>query len=384
MNKTAKKVCLVTFFGDNYGGCLQAFATQNYLEKLGVDVQILNYIYIKKRTIKWFINKIKGCRPFKSYLKRRKIMHAYLKNQNERHLAFEDFRKKYLHLTSKVFYSVNDLYHEKLNFDLYLAGSDQIWNPTFYGCCNPIYYLSFVEANKIKGAYASSIGLSVMPKQYCKDFKKYINQLDFVSVRELQGSKLIKDIAGRSANVVLDPTFLLYPDDYEKLDSKVNLNAGKYIFCYLFSDFDYFVEVKEYAKNILGLKIISFPYTVRELAGDDEKIFDATPADFVKMIKNAALVITDSFHATALSINHQTPFLTLARQLDSDVKNMNSRIYSLLAMFDLTDRLINRNNYKQKIENYKIDFKKSATILEQKRLEAKEFLSKWVIGNVDM
>ena len=102
------------------------------------------------------------------------------------------------------------------------------------------------------------------------------------------------------------------------------------------------------------------------------------------MKKYLELVITDSFHATALSINHQTPFLTLARQLDCDVKNMNSRIYSLLEMFELTDRLIDRNNYKQKIENYKIDFEHSSMILEQKRSEAKKFLLNWVVDYVNM
>ena len=299
-------------------------------------------------------------------------------------MAFERFRKQYLHLTSKVFYSVDDVYDDTLNFDLYLAGSDQIWNPTFYGCCNPVYYLSFVDKNERKGSYASSIGLSVMPKQYIEDFKRYIDQLDFVSVREKQGSEIIKDLTGKSVEVVLDPTFLLRPVDYERLETTISVDPGNYIFCYLFSDFEYFADVKEYAKKILGLRIVSFPYTVRELASDDEKIFDATPADFVKMIKNAALVITDSFHATALSINHKTPFLTLVRQLDSDTKNMNSRIYSLLEMFELTDRLISRNDYKRKIENYPMDFERASTILEQKRADAEKFLLSQVIEYVDM
>ena len=280
---TKKKVCLVTFFGDNYGGCLQAFATQNYLEKLGVEVQILNYIYVRKKrkTIKWFINKINACRPFRNYLKRKKIIHANVKNEHKRHAAFEQFRRQYLHLTPKVFYGINDLRNDTLNFDLYLAGSDQIWNPTFYDCCNPVYYLSFVGTNKRKGSYASSIGLSAMPKHYCEDFKRYIDQLDFISVRERQGSRIINDITGRSVEVVLDPTFLLQPDDYEKLEQKVKVDTCRYIFCYLFSEFDYFADIKEYAKNVLGLKIVSFPYTIRELISNDEKIFGTCNNRFV-------------------------------------------------------------------------------------------------------
>lgn len=375
-----KKICLVTYYGNNYGGCLQAYAMQCYLKKMGYEVEILSYenhLSIPKYKIIW--NKIKSASHVRRYLKRRKIIHNNYENEKIRSKEFENFRKKYLELSEKEYMYLSDKEKAFDKYDVIIAGSDQIWNPTFYGCCHPVYYLAVVPDDKRKISYASSIGLSKIPKKYQVDFKKYLQRFDRISVREKIGVKLIKEIAKKEAKWVLDPTLLLTENEW--LDLVVQIQTTEeYVFCYLFNDFEYIIKIKEWIRNNYGLKIVSFPFSTREMESSDEKIYDASPADFISIIKNAKFVLTDSFHATAFSINFNIPFFVLERQRESDSSNMNSRIYSILEMTSLQQQMINEENYESKLWNLNVDFTTANRVLYKKRQEALHFLKEAIEG----
>ena len=123
-----------------------------------------------------------------------------------------------------------------------------------------------------------------------------------------------------------------------------------------------------------GLKLVSVPFVARDFVSDDEKIYDAGPAEFISLIQNAELVITDSFHATAFSINLKTPFLSLCRFAKDDKAGMNSRLYTILGAMELTDRLIDEKDTVTKEMLFQVDFEKAHRNLERLRAQDSSFL----------
>ena len=147
-----------------------------------------------------------------------------------------------------------------------------------------------------------------------------------------------------------------------------------YIFCYLFGEREYVAEIKKKVTEMTGLKVVCIPFVPRELDSNDEKIFDAGPAEFISLIKNASLVLTDSFHATAFSINLETPFISLCRFDKNDKKSMNDRLVTILNLVDLSDRLVDVDDMISADFLYDIDFVKAQDLLEKKRRIDRQFL----------
>ncbi len=353
-----KKVGLATCFIDNYGACLQAYALQTKIEESGCDCKIIKYTQpagYGRRT--WRYNSL--LLSLASFLKKDLRIHHGNKPK------FEKFRKKYLKFTKK-YESSDSLYNFDLGLDAYVCGSDQIWNPLLFKGNDPIYMLDFVPNGKKRIAYAPSIGLSEFPKQYIEDFKNKINQFDYISVRESAGKDIAQPLTDKEVKVVLDPTLLLNGNEWSKLASEVKIDRP-YIFCYIFGDRHYIGEFVEYVKKETGLNVVCIPYTKREKESDYIKVYDAGPCEFLWLIKNAKFVITDSFHATAFSINFNTPFYSLLRNEDSDKINMNSRIFSILKLVGLEERMVAEDvKYPFDIKT-DIDFSNANKCLDEKR-----------------
>lgn len=368
-----KRACLVTYYGDNYGACLQAYAMQEILKKEGYAVEILNYKYNRAR--KRLLNKLP------QYLA--SIPHvvlSYSKIMDHRSklclrdAAFRRFREEKLQIMREAVCSIETIAANEWAFDLYVAGSDQIWNPTFYNCCNPVYYLDFVPKDKRTLSYASSIGISVMPEEYRSEFRRMISKIDYVSVREMAGVQIIRSICNREVPAVLDPTLLMPAEQWDLVCSDP-IVQDDYVFCYLFSGNPQYKAIKRIMKKRLRCKIVSIPFAFREIEDDDEKIYDAGPAEFISLIKHAKFIITDSFHATAFSINYQKPFLALERQKKTLKTNMNSRMYSVLDMFGLRSRLIHPLMKAEEMEKLtEINYNAVCQILDKQRKYSYEFL----------
>lgn len=201
-----------------------------------------------------------------------------------------------------------------------------------------------------------------------------LNRLDVVSTREQKGADIINAISDKQARVVLDPTLLLNADDWSEVAAP-RLFEEPYIFCYLFGERDYIETVKKTVKELTGMKFVCIPFVPRELDSDDEKIFDAGPAEFISLIRNASLVLTDSFHATAFSINLKTPFISLCRFNKSDKKGMNDRLVTILNTVGLSDRLVDADDAVTAEFLYDIDFEKACSLLDEKRQTDRRFLT---------
>jgi hypothetical protein len=229
MNK--KKVGLATCFLDNSGACLQAFALQQAIIDLNNECEIIKYYepntyrkpFWAKRTIKDFLHCATSYRfPYAKFL------------YHYNHRNFNKFRKRYLIFSKKSFRSINEIRSENFKYDLYVCGSDQIWNPTLYNKCEPVYMLDF-DKEKKKVSYAPSIGLSEYPKEYENDFCTLLKNFAEISVREKQGEIIINKISKDKATTVLDPTLLFDKDLWlSKLPRKKIEKAiikEKYILC---------------------------------------------------------------------------------------------------------------------------------------------------------
>lgn len=367
------KVGLVTCFLNNYGACLQAYALQKVITALGHECQIIRYspnpeiihydsLYIKAKML---YRRIRGLFDNRYYYETSRIK------------MFNRFRKSTLVFGDKKFSSEDELYNYPFKYDYFVVGSDQLWNPIIHGGNNKAYLLDFVTDWRKKIAYAPSIGLSVFPHDYAEEFSKLLGSFKYLSCREETGCKIVEQLSGKHCDFVLDPTLLLNKEEwisFSNSDKESEKQEEPYIFCYLFSENQNITDFVDYVKSKSQIKIKCIPYTKRELESDIERVRFAGPKEFVQLIKNASLVITDSFHATAFSINLNVPFYSLMRNSQRERINMNSRIADILNFTGLTSRLVDCKDCYPKELSYCVDFSYANKIIGEKRTRDKGIL----------
>lgn len=338
-----KTVGIITCFADNYGACLQAYALQDSIEKIGYSCSIINYVEPvgnHPRKTLGLIQRI-GKSDFVRIL-RSKIDSGYRQSfleTGKRAVLFNRFRKKFVHLTRKEYGKYSELKNDPPLFDAYICGSDQIWNPLFYGT-NEAHFLDFAPSGRPRIAYAPSIGVPEYPEKLKESFRSLVAKLDKVSCREDAGAELIRTVCQRECKVVIDPTLLLNSDDWKGLISN-KAPKEKYIFCYIFSEFDHIHDYVKRIQSLTGLKVYYLPTSkVRYDADEFKCVYDTGPKEFLELVNGAELVITDSFHCSVFSVQFRKQFFVLLRNKESEKLNMNSRIHTLLDKLGLRDRLV--------------------------------------------
>ena len=350
------KIGLITYYGNNYGGCLQAYAIQQTIKNIGYNPQILqvNTQMTGAGFSKWLAIRRVLRNPI-DFLRRRKYIKENSRNEIIRSKAFDHYRSEFLIFDKSFTLSVDNLDGAE-GYDTFVCGSDQIWNPILYGV-HPIWTLKFAPIGSKKIAYAPSLGISNIPEQYVSDFKENLRDYTYLSCREQEGAKSLSKVIGKEVDVVLDPTLLLTPEQWHEFARPVDIQKP-YIFCYLFGDYPYIAEVKKRVTAHFGIEVVCLPYNLRELKSDDIKLYDITPNQFVWLIENARYVITDSFHASVFSVKMSTPFISLKRTSDKDKKNMNSRLYTLLKTVGLENRMVGESMVEniEEIVERQIDF----------------------------
>ena len=323
----------------NFGTCLQSFALNRILQQKGYDVSFLAYLppsYSVKSKIKYIIH-ILGL----------EYLVDLLMNPSQR-IQITKLRKfqKPNFKVVRAFTEKQELRLEE-EFDCFLTGSDQIWN-TYYSLYNRKFFLSFIKEKK-RIAYASSIGTNGVKENCKEDVKHLLLQFCHIGVREAEAVKVLSALTGRGdIQQVLDPTFLLRPEEWACITKDATYEFDlpeEYIFCYFIGNNPWYAEqLKDVSKRYGIDNIIIVPSTENPMFSIDNAIVYryASPVEFVDLIRNSKLVCTDSFHATALSINHSVPFVEFMRFQQSDKKSQNSRIQDLLKHYDLTNRVYNK------------------------------------------
>lgn len=329
-----KKIGIITWhYYSNFGSALQTFASYHTLGRLGFDPIVVNY-----RNRRLYSEKLPIASRLKSSIKTilTSVPFAPLKYKNNP----EKFRSRYIKETP-LFFDEEPGRNICKDLDAVLCGSDQIWAPNVY---NPFYFAHYLSGKNIrKISYAASVGLNDIPDDLVDKYKVHLQDFYAVSVREQEGSDLLKKRCGIDAEVVLDPTLLVSADVYKSMQSTVKGISGRYLFCYFLNkDHQYRKAVEKYASEH-QLQIVG----VSDKPADGEWMLRLTNlgADhFLWLINNAATVMTDSYHGSIFSLLFHKNLWTFVRFAEDSPICQNSRIRQLANNFHINHRIISANS----------------------------------------
>jgi hypothetical protein len=320
---------IITFhWATNYGAILQAYALQEYLLDMGFNVSIINYrpINYKKKLRDFIFTKL--------FLKHPSTIFEFFKERK-----LEDFRKEYLNET-KLYNSLKELKINPPCFDIYITGSDQVWNEFFTlkgeGSITTSYLLDF-GPHKIKRiAYAISFGCDKFKKEASDVVKPYLKNFLAISVREKSGRKILESMGSSNIRILPDPTLLLPAKKYIAIfenSFKIRQEEHKYIFLYLLHGNDFeMTKVK---------KFLSKKYNITTI----NKFFQPmTIAEWLGSIFYSKVVVTNSYHGMLFSIIFNKPFIIVLS--NRNIQHMNDRFISLLNYFGLNNRIIYKHDVK--------------------------------------
>ena len=381
----AKKVGIVScYFKHNYGSMLQAYATQKILDDMNIENETINIdknIDFSNGKKKYYMGQVLNFQFIKSKLGMiklkldKKINKNLGKNIFIRDKKYEEFRKTF-RLTEpyKTYAELNE--KAEKDYSSVIVGSDQLWLPV--NVVADYYTLNWVPEDVNKISFSTSFGVSIIPEKYKEAYKKFLNRINYLSTREVAGQKIIKDLTGREATLVCDPTLLFNKVEWMSIQKDEPIIKGKYIFCYFLGKNIEHRKFAERLKEKTGYKIVSLnhadEYVKYSDVFADETPYDVGPAEFLNMIRNAEYVCTDSFHGTVFSLINNVKFFTFRRYNNKSKVSTNSRIDSLLGIVNLKDRLINGDEDVEKEIEKKIDFENVNIKLEEFRNTSKEFL----------
>lgn len=334
------KVGILTHYYEsvNYGGNFQAYALCEILNQSNVYAEQISYKFSEgyKKTLK---QKIKlyfqtGFKTFFPVLKAKIFQKTHRKQikkfEQERREVFKIFNREIIP-HSKEICSAAELKNCVNNYDVFITGSDQVWNGYNSG-----FFLDFVPSEKYKMSYAASIAKTSLSSEEKEKFRESLKSFRAVSVREETAIDLLEGLSPIPPNLSLDPVLLLTRQDWEKLCSD-RVPKEKYVFCYFLGTN---CRARKAAKRFAEKhkkKVIAVPMGIRRTDRNfaDKTIENATPQDFLSLIRNAEAVFTDSFHASVFSIIFQKNFYIFNRTRKGD---MSSRIVTLMKLFGMEER----------------------------------------------
>lgn len=346
------KIGTITFhWATNYGAVIQAYALQEYLRLNNFETEIINYIPLKIKLIQILVN-----------IRRFRITELI------KEIKINEFRKEFLMLSKNTYLTNKKLIKKCQNYDIYICGSDQIWNESFtqYSEFKPnlSYYLNFTKIDKTRVAYAASFGVDVLSPAVKNLVKPDLERFNSISVREFTGKEIIEEM-NLIASLVVDPTLLLERDAYEKV-IKTRKSKIEYQL------FSYILHTNQLTANKVDKYIFS-----KYFDKDIDKKYNQEPigiVDWLNSVKNCKLVLTNSFHGVVFAIIFNKKFIVIP----VEGSNMNNRVTTLLHSVGLENRIIDSFN-ESKIDdlmNEPIEWEQVESRVNELREGSIEFLKK--------
>lgn len=382
MNNKIGIITTYQSFRINYGAVLQAFALSRQLELLGYDAHIMPYISESE------VERIASQKPQESFisktLRRSKVIFDFkrvkryfmLKKQERLMAAFDLFNKEHLPLYGNSIMSSHELERIADSYDAFICGSDQVWSTRLQGDrCDRGMFLKFVPEQVRRIAYAPSMGSRSAGAEVEEDIRSSVARFDAVSLREQDGADYLYRITGEKYPVVLDPTLLLPPAEYDVLERKPDGIPDRFILVYRFGSIDHTLDTIVGISQRLKLPLIELPCSFASLDDHLKKRYDIGPDKFIWLIRHASLVCTDSYHATIFSILNHTPFLTFFRSDPAKTdSNMNARVLELLEMAGLSERLVYPGQTPDDSALLSVDFSAADMRIGERRAESLNYL----------
>lgn len=374
-NRSNARIGIITVHDStNVGALLQAYALQNTVEKMGYDVEFIDHNrFVSDRSKAQQRKKVKHRKISVPAFFTRIISTPIIRRDSSlKRDACDKFRNSFLHVAPRKYSELSEIQKNPPIYDGYICGSDQIWNPERFHYSAP-FFLSFAPDDAVKISYAPSLGVSVIPEALHNDYKELINRIDYVSVREESGAKIVSRITGRDVKCVLDPTFLLNKEEYGEITSNCRPVEEKYVFCYFLNYMSAYrirKELNAYAKKT-GLKVLMFQAKCAAIDPEWIPAYGLGPSEFLSAIQNANLVVTDSFHGTALSIKLEKPFFVYNAESDLPFASRFDRISNLLDKCSLNNRVLDIG---QPVADIEIDYKNVNFLLQHEIFNSISFL----------
>lgn len=351
----------------NYGSVLQAYATQRAIERLGHEAVCINYI----RTDELPENQTKTLLSVSRWNKNAATRLLYSVTQkpvfDAARKRFDRYRKNMLTLTDECWNTPEELAQNLPKADVYMTGSDQVWNTVGTGVIDPAYFLSFVPDDKKKIAYAGCFGTKAVRDGDRDNIIKWLKRYEHITIREKSGVELAQTL-GVHADQVLDPTFLMSPKDWLGILPKKEKTESYVLVYQLHPNKEFQAYAKEFAKRKKMRLIRVHPY-FHHIFKPGKFVFCPPVEEFLWYIKNADYFLTDSFHGTSFAIGLNTQFVDVLPNVYSE------RNRSILAIAGLEDRiLMSYDDFK--IADKPIDFTAVNRKIDAERTRSAEILRK--------
>ena len=391
-----KTVTVTWIYYNNYGTELQAYSLQSFLKDKGIENKILwdkEIISAKRRSASVeqsvtnppAMSKAEGkikklLRKVKRYLFNPKavfqVLSDYIKARSkkrnifdESQKLFENFKSSYLSIDYDC--SVETLGEINDRYDVFITGSDQIWSPLDINF-NGYFYLDFVTKKKV--SYAPSLGTDEISPEKKAKIKQWLSTYSAISVREKSSTLVLSELTQRDVVHVCDPTLLHDKEFWTEFCQDVSLQTPRrYICCYFLSNRDWYFDYAYALAKFLGCRLVLIPTSVSFIKKKGYAKFPVGPKEFVKLIKEASFVLTDSYHASIFSVLFEKQFLYLKRFKDTDENCQNIRIYSLFEKLGLSHLIVSEKDF-QKDDVQHLAYQEIKAKLMSFREDSRQFL----------
>lgn len=349
------KIGIVTITeGNNYGNKLQNYALQTFLEKKGIETRTLrNYP---------MTNNLDHCGLKDIYRRTLRDIKYYIKMDKARLARFNEFDSR-IHFTKGYVTAKSKLNDE---YDYFIAGSDQIWKPT-YNRMSDLEFLCFADDDK-KISYAASFGLNELPPESREKARLGLEGFKRISVREDAGRDIVRDLTGREdVEVLIDPTMLLDSNEWSAVSARPKelAEGSRYILCYFLGG------MSDKRRQEIEKLAESRNCEIIDLLDKRGKWYKTGPSEFLYLEKHAELVCTDSFHSCVFALLFNRPFVVFRRE--GKGPDMNSRLDTLLSKFEIEGRRYNEEELTE--QNLNHDYTRAYEILEEERARSDKFIN---------
>lgn len=357
---------------NNYGSALQTYATQTVLESMGHTVEFVDY-YRKDNTGKAAVEKALNSAAMQKYKKiwdinrlTRELVKLPLGIMLKRKLApMRKFIKERIHLTPQAYYSYEEILNNVPEADIYITGSDQVWNSIWNNGIEKPFFLEYAPEGKRRVAFAASIGRESFNDDEIEETTALLKKYEYISMREKSGVELLKSL-GIDSTLILDPTLMLNSDKWREIAKPIKQDKPFLLIYQLNPN----PEMDKYAIKLARkynweILRISYGYSGKQKAG--RCLVCPAVENLLWCLDNAACVLTDSFHATAFSLNLSTDFVSILPE------RFGTRINSILELTGTENRLLKSYDNLEIADN-PINHNKVQEILLNRRNEGIEFL----------
>lgn len=319
---------------NNYGSVLQSYATQMVFQRLGCEHVIIDYMRPGLATYRDFINYALGHSGIWNKNKLTRKLYKIIKYPSYRRqeYVFNSFLEENVRLTHQKYYCFDDLVSNPPEADIYCTGSDQTWNCEYNNGVDLSYLLAF-KKNIYKISFSSSIGYDVLSESERDNFIPYLKKYQALSVRESSAKKELLRLGVCGVEHTLDPTLMLDIDDWEGFMVK-NPFREKYLLIYQLNPSKSFDKFAEQIAKKKGLKVVRICNLYDHCFRGGKTVLIPEVSEWLTLIRNADLVVTDSFHGTAFSINFNRQLYVYYPQ------KFSTRLQSLLEMFEMQNRVL--------------------------------------------